>query len=331
MRIDVVIPTFNREELLRRTLESLLAAKRPEGLDLRVTVVDNDSTDGTRMVVQQFQPRFDGRLAYLLETRRGRSNALNAGVASGSGDFVGMIDDDEEVCAEWFVAIKDSLSNNKIDFLGGPCLPRWGADPPVWLPRTHRGVIGWVENESVVTPYGRDSVGILMGGNSVIRRAVLEKVGGYSAKLGRSEKHLLSCEDEEMYQRLLDAGATGLYLPSMAIYHYVPPERLTRAYHRRWSFWRGASLGVLDRERPSPVKYLFGVPRYLFGNAARGFIGVAKGLFGGSNASDRFSRELAVWDLAGFFYGKHFFRAGKPAGGEAIGGVSPASTSNSHF
>jgi len=331
MRIDLVIPTYNREALLRRTLESLLAAEQPEGLDVRVTVVDNNSTDGTRIVVQQFQPRFEGRLFYLLETRRGKSNALNSGIASGSGDFVGMIDDDEEVCAKWFVTIKETISKHKVDFLGGAYLPRWGAEPPDWLPCTHRGVIGWVENGPDITPYSRGSAAMLMGGNAVIRRSVIEKVGGYSVKLGPSEKRLLSCEDEEMYHRLLDAGAAGLYVPEMAIYHYVPAERLTKRYHRRWSFWRGVSLGVMDHERPAQVKYFLGVPRYLFGNAARGFLNVAKGLFTGSNPSDRFSSELALWDLAGFFYGKHFFQSGNSAEQGAVGGVSPASTSSSHF
>jgi hypothetical protein len=58
---------------------------------------------------------------------------------------------------------------------------------------------------------------------------------------------------------------------------------------------------------------------------------MTKGLFGGSNASDRFSSELVLWDLAGFFYGKHLFQSGKSAEQGAVGDVSAASTSNSHF
>ena len=51
MIIDVILPTFNREALLARTLESLLAAEVPQGLEVRVLVVDNASTDGTTNVV----------------------------------------------------------------------------------------------------------------------------------------------------------------------------------------------------------------------------------------------------------------------------------------
>jgi len=43
MKLDIILPTFNRQGLLSRTLDSLLAADIPPGLDVRVTVVDNNS------------------------------------------------------------------------------------------------------------------------------------------------------------------------------------------------------------------------------------------------------------------------------------------------
>src|SRR6266542_1775781 len=104
-----------------------------------------------------------------------------------------------------------------------------------------------------------------MGGNAVFTREVLQRVGPYSTSLGRSGTRLLSCEDEDMYQRLRAAGARGLYLPQLIVYHFIPRERLTKSYHRSWCFWK--------REPAS-----------------------------------RFSNELSLWDLAGFFYGKHFYR-----------------------
>jgi glycosyltransferase involved in cell wall biosynthesis len=80
MRLDVVIPTYNRAALLPSALESLLAAEKPHALDVGVTVVDNRSTDGTRAVVDSFRPRFGGELQYVYETKAGRSHALNAGI-----------------------------------------------------------------------------------------------------------------------------------------------------------------------------------------------------------------------------------------------------------
>jgi len=142
-----------------------------------------------------------------------------------------------------------------------------------------------------------------MGGNAVFRRQTLERVGPYSTALGRSGTRLLSCEDEDMYQRLMAVGARGLYLPQLIVYHFIPRERLTKRYHRSWCFWQSVSSAVLDRIRPQPIPYVMGVPRYFYGRALRGLLRLAD-----RDSESRFSNELSLWELAGFFYGKHFYR-----------------------
>ena len=117
-----------------------------------------------------------------------------------------------------------------------------------------------------------------------------------------------------MFKRLLASGARGFYRPDLVIHHYVAPERVTRGYFRRWCFWRGVSQGTMDREQEKArrVAYLAGVPRFLYGRAARGLGRKVKGVVrrrdDGEGAAHAFSGELAVWDLAGFFYGKHFYK-----------------------
>jgi glycosyltransferase involved in cell wall biosynthesis len=308
MSLDVLIPTYNRATLLKRTLDSLLSADLPEGLDTRITVIDNNSKDDTRGTVDDYATR-TGRVHYIFETRQGRSNALNAGIAATKGDLVGMVDDDEEVDRNWYLTLRSAFRNPTVDFIGGPYLPRWGAAIPKWLPLNYLGVIGWVDGGQQIRRYGQDYSGILMGGNAVIKRSILERVGPYSTSLGRTDKRLLSCEDDDMYQRLLAAGGIGLYLPQLIIYHYVPPERLSKRYFRNWCFWRGVSRGVMDRNHKAQVAYLAGVPRYLYGRAARAAFALGSSAFGlAGDRAQSFSRELALWDLAGFFYGRHFYQ-----------------------
>lgn len=310
MILDVIIPTHNRHLMLRRTLESLLAAKRAPGLKVRVTVVDNNSVDETRATVNAYMERFENKLRYVFEGRQGRSFALNAGIAATDGELVGMIDDDEEIDESWYASTYSVFSRGGIDFIGGPYVPRWGADAPDWLPTNYLGAIGWIDGGDKVVPFDKSYPGILMGGNAVLTRAILNKVGDYNTNLGRNGTRLLAGEDDEMYQRLLSAKARGLYVPSLIIYHYIPPERLLKNYFRRWCFWRGVSSGVIDRDRRMPVAYFGGIPRYLVGAAARG-LGVAlSGVIIKRHQSPRaFSGELAIWDAAGFFYGKHFYEA----------------------
>jgi glycosyltransferase involved in cell wall biosynthesis len=309
MRLDVVVPTYNRAALLARALESLLAADRMDGLDVNVTVVDNRSTDDTRAVVESCMPRFGGHLKYVYENKPGRSHALNTGIAATCGDLVGMIDDDEEVDRGWLLTTAAAFEDPTTDFIGGPYVPRWGGERPAWLGTAYRAAIGWVDSGPATEQYGPGFEGMLMGGNAIIRRSVLERVGPYSADLGRtSDGRLLSCEDRDMFNRLLMIGARGFYRPDLVILHYVPPERLTKRYFRRWSFWHGVSLGVLDRRRPAAVPYLLGVPRYMIGVAVRATIDTARRLFGRREPARTFKNELAWWDLVGFFYGKHVYR-----------------------
>jgi len=310
MRLDVLIATYNRSALLARALESLLVAERPAGVDVTVTVIDNRSTDDTTAVVESFTRRFDGRLQYVYEPAAGRSLALNTAIAATHGDLVGMIDDDEEVDRDWLLTIAKAFEDPATDFIGGPYVPKWGGARPEWLGSRYKAAVGWVDSGSGIRQYGPGFDGMLMGGNAVVRRSVLNRVGPYATDLGRSsDGRLLSCEDRDMFDRLLMIGARGYYRPDLVILHYVPPERLTKRYFRRWSFWHGVSLGLLDRRRPAPVPYVFGVPRYMVGLAARATLDTARRIFARREPARLFNNELAWWDLLGFFYGKHVHRS----------------------
>jgi len=295
--------------MLARALRSLHDADKPAGLQVQVAVVDNNSKDRTRETVEQLKQDFNGRLSYVFEPRQGRSSALNAGIRATSGDLVAMIDDDEEVDRSWFTFIESIFRSGEVDFAGGPYLPRWSVEPPSWLPDSYLGAIGWVDAGDRVVPYDRNFQGILMGGNAVITRAMLNRVGLYNTNLGRTGARLLAGEDDEMYQRLLDCGARGFYVPDLIIYHHIPAERMTRSYFRRWCFWRGVSCGLIDRERSMSVAYVLGVPRFVFGQAARGLAGnISARLRLRGGTSSAFGHELSIWDAVGFFFGKHFYK-----------------------
>jgi len=307
LRLDVLIPTHNRGSVLGRCLLSVLQAAPAPGLDVHVTVVCNACSDDSRSVVRRIQALHPGRVSLVEERRLGKSKALNAGIAATTGDLVGMIDDDEEVGARWLQEIAAAFQDPDLDFIGGPYLAVWDAPPPEWVPDGYFAVLGAVDNGSQPRAYSRDFPGILKGGNAVIRRRTLHAVGPYAEHLGPGAfTRLFSCEDEEMYWRLLEHGATGKYLPHLVIYHYIPASRLTREYYRGWCFWRGVSRGLMDRRHPLPVAYLAGVPRFLWGHAARGLF---RAVLGPRNRppQETFADELRMWDVAGYFYGRHIY------------------------
>jgi glucosyl-dolichyl phosphate glucuronosyltransferase len=304
MTLDVLIPTYNRAELLQRTLDSLVAAEQPVSMAFVVTVCDNNSADDTPRVVAAAQQRFGGRLQYIYEPRPGRSVALNSAIAATSGDLVAMIDDDEEIDRNWLCCIERAFQDTATDFIGGPYVPSWTLPRPEWLPSGYGAVIGQVDSGPDIRQYGPGFDGMLMGGNAVVRRRLLQHIGPYRTDLGRTASRLMSCEDEDMFKRLLGFGARGYYRPDLVVYHYVAPERVTKRYFRRWCFWRGVSLGILDRHAPRRVPYVLGIPRYMVGRAGRAAASNATSWR--LSAAERFEHELAWWDLFGFIYGRHW-------------------------
>jgi glycosyltransferase involved in cell wall biosynthesis len=307
LRLDVLIPTHNRARQLEQCIASVLRAAPADGLEVHVTVICNACADDSWETVARYQAVYPGRISAIRERRQGKSKALNAGIAATSGDLVGMIDDDEEVDVNWLRVIARAFADADLDFAGGPYVPVWDTPAPAWMPDDYLAVLGAVDNGAETRLYTRDLPGILKGGNAVIRRRVLERVGRYAEHLGPgSFSRLFSCEDEDMYWRLLEMGARGKYFPELVIFHYIAAARLSREYYRRWCFWRGVSRGLMDRRHPLPVKYLAGVPRFIWGRAGRAMLRLALWL-PNRQARELFADELRVWDLAGYAYGRHVY------------------------
>ena len=314
MQLDVVIPTYNRSTQLTLTIESLLAAPVPPGMQVGVTVVDNNSKDGTRALVES-RMRSDNRLRYAFEREQGRSHALNRGITSTSGDLVGMVDDDEEVDSTWFQTIARAFADPTLDFIGGPYLPRWQIPPPAWMPEEYGSVVGSMKGGDREVPYDAAFTGLLMGGNAVVRRRTLERVGLYATWLGRVGNRLLSGEDREFFDRLLTSGAKGTYLPDLVIHHHVLAERCTKQYFRNWVFWHAVSMGVLARRGDTQDPYFrgarfLGIPRWRFREAVTSLVKAGAGRLTRGNPARVFAAELKVLDYGGMLYGRHFYGRG---------------------
>ncbi len=88
MTISVIIPTYNRAELVGAAVRSALGQTCPP---YEVIVVDDGSTDGTAAVLAGF----DARVVVIRQVNQGVSAARNAGIARATGDFVAFLDSDD--------------------------------------------------------------------------------------------------------------------------------------------------------------------------------------------------------------------------------------------
>jgi len=93
MDVSVVIPSFNRAEQLRFTLKALLGQTLSRAA-FEIIVVDDGSTDETRVVVEEFQAV--RRLSYIKVTNgpQGAAKARNAGIRSAESDVIVFLDAD---------------------------------------------------------------------------------------------------------------------------------------------------------------------------------------------------------------------------------------------
>lgn len=302
MTLDVIVPTFNRSGLLELCLRSLLDAPAPAGLEVSIRVIDNNSVDNTRAVVERLQKDASRPLHYLFQPVPGLSNSRNAGIEASSAELLGFIDDDEQIGPKWLKAIAEEFAEKTTDYLSGPCLAGATVVLPEWTPVGYHGILG-ITPVRVRQPMGEGFAGNLMGGNAVLRRAVFARVGLYDPHLGRSASGLQSDEDVDLYRRIKAAGLRGFYSPDLAILHHVPPERLTRSYCRQWCYGRGISQGRAGRRQPEAVPAVLGVPRYRLREGLAGLLALPRNL-GKRGSGQMFARELPFWTLLGFLRGR---------------------------
>lgn len=85
----MIIPTYNRRELVQRAIESVLAQTRPVG---EILVVDDGSTDGTG---EALRARYGERIRYHWQANAGVSAARNAGMALATGRYFALLDSDD--------------------------------------------------------------------------------------------------------------------------------------------------------------------------------------------------------------------------------------------
>jgi glycosyltransferase involved in cell wall biosynthesis len=261
--VSIVIATRNRSVLLARTLDALARQRWPADR-LEIIVADNGSTDDTRAVVEDAARRGGVAVRYLFVAQPGKSHAVNAALQLTRGDLVAFTDDDVQPDPEWISALARAIEETNADFVAGRIRPIWEIDPPRWMSPSLYGVLAIPENGPVRLPIAADRPAPVMpiGANMAVRATVIERLGGLRTDLGKLAGSLRTGEDHEFFLRLLHAGCRGVYEPAARVAHFVPAERLTRGYFRRWLYQNGRDVALLERSYPASVPFLCGVPRY---------------------------------------------------------------------
>lgn len=114
MRFSVIIPVYNRAEIVGEAIRSVLDQSVE---DFEVIVVDDGSTDGTAEVVRE---QYGSEVRLLRQENKGPGAARNRGIEAARGDFVTFLDSDD-VWFPWTLSVFDRAirRNDQVSFVAG--------------------------------------------------------------------------------------------------------------------------------------------------------------------------------------------------------------------
>lgn len=298
--VSVVICTYNRCDLLPGALESVLT-QESKGARFEVIVVDNNSTDRTRQVVESHLGRSSVSVRYVFEGRQGLSHARNTGIAYARAPIIAFTDDDVRAAPDWVAAIKRAFDEQiEADFVGGKVLPRWRTPLPAWLTRDHWAPLALSDFGDQQFYSNADRPVCLIGASLAFRRDIFARVGLFAAEVQRMKDGIGSMEDHEMLMRVWQLGRKGLYDPRIVVTTDVQVERMTKAYHRRWHAGHGRfyALVRVDEIERSHAR-LFDAPAHFYRQLPIDALAWLKHALQGRQA-DAFEHELRMRFIASF-------------------------------
>jgi glycosyltransferase involved in cell wall biosynthesis len=248
--LSVIICTYNRADILRRTIDSLMNQEGVEDENLwELLIVDNHSKDHTKEVIENFIANTKLTIRYIFEPQQGKSYALNTGIANSRGRVLAFTDDDVIVDKRWVASIMEAGTKYPHRAFGGRVLPLWPSFVPSWIqpvgpyaaPIVGSAIVSHGQLRNEIKDYAADTW-VPIGANMFFRREVFEKYGGFRTDLGPKGEIYGPFEDSEMGHRLMSHGEKILYYPKALIYHPVSQNRLSQEFLLK-HFW---NVGFTD-------------------------------------------------------------------------------------
>jgi glycosyltransferase involved in cell wall biosynthesis len=246
-KVDLAICTWNRADLLEKTLDSIKRLIVPYQVQLRVIVVDNGSTDGTANILKQFaiDESFTKRHQVLLldESQQGHTYARNKAIESIDSDLLIWTDDDvilDAFLIQKYVEFADD--NPDTAFFGGKIEPDFEETPEAWITENWeklKGCFAARDLGDLPTPFSKDR--LPYGANFAIRSSI-QKHFPFDVELGRRGQKVNGEDELEMMRRVLDAGYLGRWVPESKVKHFIDRSRMTELYVREYFVGKGRAL-----------------------------------------------------------------------------------------
>lgn len=244
--ISVVVCTHNRVELLANALQTLCEQSLDQD-EYEVIVVDNNSTDRTRSVVEEFSRRYSN-IRYYLETKIGLSHARNRGCQEAQGLYVAYTDDDCKLPSQWLCVAKEIIEQISPDVFGGPHYAFYMTRKPQWFKDAYESRV-LDKSARIINQFE-----YLIGCNIFFRKKLLEAQGGFNIKLGMTGRQVAYGEEAELQRRIREGMPEQIfyYEPGLFVNHLVRPEQMRASWLIRAFFGKGRYVYLAHHDISSP-------------------------------------------------------------------------------
>jgi glycosyltransferase involved in cell wall biosynthesis len=266
--LSFAVCTFNRCDRLETLVPAMRAQECP--VPFEVLIVDNNSSDRTRAVVERLAARPGPPVRYAFEPEQGIPFARNRALAEAlDRDFLVFMDDDEMPRPGLLAGAVRALTEEgalcaggrvKVTFAPGT-RPRWLGDELLgFLAEVDYGDEPfWIRDRS--TPVWTANVGYRM---ALFREHPDLR---FDRRYNRVGHAVGGGSDAVMFWRLLDLAVPIRYCPEMVVDHHVEAWRLKRRYFLKLHFIAGRKHGQF--QTGDLPRTLLGVPPFMVGHALR--------------------------------------------------------------
>ena len=227
--LSLVICTRDRAPQLETCLERV--SRLSSGTAWELLVVNNGSTDGTRLLLERFRQSPIPGFKVVEEPLPGLGRARNRGWRAASGEIVAFTDDDCYPAKEYVDRMVGCFADPAIGFIGGRVRLGDPGDFPI--------AIKDLDRRFEIEPKSFIRAGLLPGANMAFRRTVLEGISGFDDSFGAGTP--FACEDVDAIARASASGWRGAYDPRPVVDHHHGRNRAEAAQlMRAYDLGRGA-------------------------------------------------------------------------------------------
>ena len=229
--IEVLICTFRRPQI-RQALESVQAARVPDGVGVRVIVIDNDDTPSARPVIEDLLDDPNVPLDYVHVPGRNISIARNGALDAASADWIAFIDDDEVAKEDWLLQLWARQQETGVDGVFGLTQSVFPPEAPKWMGELNMHAPG-PQRTSGVAKSGST-------GNSLLRwQGTPWKEERFDLARGKT-----GGEDTEFFYRIGRLGAVYEIASDAIVVEPVPASRQSLRWLQRRRFRAGQTYAV---------------------------------------------------------------------------------------